>query len=113
MVYTPPAVRLIRSATFDKWFAELKDRKARVRIAARVDRLARGNPGDVCPVGSGVSEMRINYGPGYRVYYKQRGRLVVLLLCGGNKGSQDADIRTAIQIAKDWEGAGHGSEEAS
>jgi putative addiction module killer protein len=112
MVYTPPTIRLIRSGTFDLWFAELRDRVAKVRIAARIDRLARGNSGDARPVGSGVSEMRINYGPGYRVY-KRRGPLVVLLLCGGDKASQDADIRMAIRIASDWEGAGHGSEEAS
>jgi putative addiction module killer protein len=113
MVYTAPTIRLIRSATFDKWFAELRDRMAKVRIAARIDRLARGNAGDVRPVGSGVSEMRIHCGPGYRVYFKQQGPLVVLLLCGGDKASQGADIRLAIQIAKEWEGAGHGGEEAS
>jgi len=112
MVYTPPTIRLIRSDTFDMWFAELRDRMAKVRIAARIDRLARGNPGDVRPVGSGVSEMRIHCGPGYRVYFKQRGPLVVLLLCGGNKASQDSDIRLAIQIAGEWEGAGRGSKEA-
>lgn len=111
MVYTPATIRLFRSETFDKWFAELRDRMAKVRIAARIDRLARGNPGDVRPVGSGVSEMRINCGPGYRVYFQQRGSLVVVLLCGGDKASQDADIRKAIQIATDWQGVAHGSEE--
>jgi putative addiction module killer protein len=74
----------------------------RVRIAARIDRLAAGNPGDVEPVGSGVSELRIDYGPGYRVYFKRTGRFVIVLFCGGTKGTQDADIKRAIQMAKDW-----------
>ncbi len=72
------------------------------RIAARIDRLALGNPGDVRPVGSGVSEMRINYGPGYRVYYIQRGSTIVVILCGGDKRTQTADIKRAIKIAADW-----------
>lgn len=72
------------------------------RIAARIDRLALGNPGDVKPVGSGISEMRIDYGPGYRVYFLQRGSVVIVILCGGDKRTQAADIKRAIKIAADW-----------
>jgi putative addiction module killer protein len=78
--------------------AESVRQQARARIAARIDRLARGNPGDVAPVGEGVSEMRIHYGPGYRVYFVQRGAALVLLLCGGDKSTQARDIRTAKQL---------------
>ncbi len=73
-----------------------------VRIAARIDRLALGNPGDVKSVGSGISEMRIDYGPGYRVYFVQRGSAVLVILCGGDKRTQAADIKRAIKIAADW-----------
>jgi putative addiction module killer protein len=76
----------------------------RARINVRIRRLSPGNPGDVKPVGSGMSEMRVDYGPGYRVYYQQRGEVLVLLLCGGDKRSQDTDIKRAIKIAKDWKG---------
>jgi len=72
------------------------------RIAARIDRLALGNPGDVKPVGSGISEMRIDYGSGYRVYFMQRGSAVVVILCGGDKRTQAADIKRAIKIVADW-----------
>ncbi len=72
------------------------------RIAARIDRLALGNPGDVKSVGSGISEMRIDYGPGYRVYFVQRGSAVLVILCGGDKRTQAADIKRAIKIAADW-----------
>jgi len=72
------------------------------RIAARIDRLALGNPGDVKPVGSGISEMRIDYGPGYRVYFMQRGSAVIVILCGGDKRTQAADIARAIKLAADW-----------
>lgn len=94
---------LIKSATFDKWLASLKDLQARARIAARLDRLSLGNPGDVRPVGSGVSELRIDYGPGYRVYFTQRGPVIVVLLCGGDKRTQATDIKRAIAIAKEWQ----------
>jgi len=90
------------SETFDRWLRDLHDMRARARIEARILRLSRGNPGDVKPVGAGVSEMRINYGPGYRVYFTQRGRFVILLLCGGDKRTQQADIDRAIEIAEDW-----------
>jgi putative addiction module killer protein len=78
----------------------LRDRSARARILVRIDRLALGNPGDVMPIGEGVSELRIDYGPGYRVYYVQRGTVLVVLLAGGNKRSQDRDIRTALELAR-------------
>jgi len=111
MNYTPPAIAILKSKTFDVWFAALRDRRAKASILARIDRLARGNPGDVRPVGSGVSEMRIDHGPGYRVYLTRRGSVVALLLCGGDKRSQAADIRRAIAIAADWAGWKDGSEE--
>lgn len=93
---------VFRSETFDCWLRELRDLRARHRIEARILRLSRGNPGDVKPVGSGVIEMRVDCGPGYRVYYTRRDRLVLLLLCGGDKRTQDADIKRAIEIANDW-----------
>jgi putative addiction module killer protein len=93
---------VFRSETFDLWLRELRDIRARARIEARILRLSRGNAGDVKPVGSGLSELRIDYGPGYRVYFMRRGRLVILLLCGGDKRTQDSDIKQAIKIAEDW-----------
>jgi putative addiction module killer protein len=97
-------VELIRSATFDSWLSGLRDRQAVARIAARLDRLAAGNPGDVQPVGQGVSELRISYGPGYRLYFMQRGPVLVILLCGGDKSTQDRDIRQAKALAGEWKG---------
>lgn len=104
MVYTQPPFRILKSATFDTWFLGLRDRRAMVRIAARIDRLSHGNAGDVRPVGSGVSEMRIDYGPGYRIYFKRHGATIVLILCGGDKRSQAADIRHALELAQEWSG---------
>ena len=95
---------LIRSATFDRWLSGLRDRRAVARIAARLDRLAGGNSGDAQPVGDGVSELRINYGPGYRVYFIQRGPVLIILLCGGDKSSQDRDIKQAKVLAEQWKG---------
>lgn len=95
-------LEIFRSGTFDVWLRELRDIRARARIEARILRLSHGNPGDAKSVGSGVSEMRIDYGPGCRVYFTRRGRFVVLLLCGGDKRTQDADIKRAIEIAEDW-----------
>lgn len=94
---------IVKSAAFDRWLTGLKDIRARVRIAARLDRLALGNPGDVKTVGSGVSELRVDYGPGYRVYFTQRGRVLIVLLCGGDKRTQSEDIKRAISIAEDWQ----------
>lgn len=88
-----------KTEEFDDWLSALKDYKAVAKISARVERLALGNPGDVKPVGEGISEMRIPYGPGYRVYYTQTGKEVVLLLCGGDKATQDKDIKRAKEIA--------------
>ena len=88
-----------KTEEFDDWLVALKDRKAVAKIVARIERLALGNPGDVKPVGEGISEMRIPYGPGYRVYYTQAGKEVVLLLCGGDRATQDKDIKRAKEIA--------------
>ncbi len=86
---------------FTDWFAGLRDREARARITVRIRRLSLGNPGDVKPVGGGVSEMRIDYGPGYRVYFVGRGDTVVVLLCGGDKRNQDRDIARALELAQE------------
>jgi putative addiction module killer protein len=83
-----------------RWFERLRDRRARFRILARIRRLSLGNPGDVRPVGDGVSEMRIDCGPGYRVYYTERGRTVVFLLAGGDKKTQARDIERAKGLAR-------------
>ncbi len=95
-------VELIKSSRFDVWFSGLRDRRAAARIAARIDRLATGNPGDVKPIGGGLSEMRIDHGPGYRVYYMQRGQIVIILLCGGDKSTQAKDIEQAKELARLW-----------
>jgi putative addiction module killer protein len=95
-------IEIIKSDQFLAWFRGLRDARARVRIDARILRLAHGNAGDVRPVGSGVSEMRIDYGPGYRVYYIQQGSVIAVLLCGGDKSSQNKDIRHAIDLAIPW-----------
>jgi putative addiction module killer protein len=96
-------VEVIQSSTFATWLAGLKDRQARARIHARIDRMADGNFGDAEPVGEGVSEARIHYGPGYRLYFMQRGQMLVVLLCGGDKSTQQKDIRKAKLIAQTWE----------
>jgi putative addiction module killer protein len=93
-----PAVR--QTEAFSTWLQNLRDAKARTKILVRIERLADGNPGDVSPVGEGVSELRIHYGPGYRVYYINRGSEIVLLLCGGDKASQARDIASAKQLAQ-------------
>ena len=89
-----------KTEVYAKWLDSLRDMRARARILVRVERLAAGNPGDVRPVGEGVSELRIDYGPGYRVYFKRQGRTVVVLLAGGDKRTQDRDIRTALRLAR-------------
>jgi putative addiction module killer protein len=86
---------------FAEWFSGLRDREARARITARIRRLSLGNPGDVKPVGGGVSEMRIDYGPGYRVYFVRRGALLFILLCAGDKRSQQRDIAHALELARE------------
>ena len=90
-----------QTATYSEWFSSLRDRTAKIRIDIRIRRLSIGNPGDVKRVGEGVSELRVNYGPGYRVYFVQRNKLYVVLLAGGDKSSQDQDIRQAKALARD------------
>jgi putative addiction module killer protein len=91
---------LRKTNVFADWLDALRDTQARARIQARIERLAAGNPGDVEPIGEGVSELRINYGPGYRVYFKGCGSTLVILLAGGNKRTQAKDIRTVLRLAK-------------
>ena len=100
--YSCQMIEMLRSDIFDRWLSGLRDRRAVARIAARLDRLAAGNPGDTQPVGEGISELRINYGPGYRVYFIQKGRVLIVLLCGGDKSTQDRDIRQAKALANEW-----------
>lgn len=95
-------VEVFTSATFDRWLRKLKDRRAAARVLVRIDRLAAGNSGDIKPVGEGVSELRIDYGPGYRVYFLREGDRLILLLTGGDKSTQDADIKNAHRIADSW-----------
>ena len=97
-------VEVRETEEYRAWFAKLRDPNARARILTRIRRLELGNPGDVQPIGEGVSELRIDWGPGYRVYYAQRGPVIVVLLCGGDKRTQDADIRRAKQLAGELEG---------
>ncbi len=94
-------VEVRQTDVYAAWFAGLRDREARARITVRIRRLSLGNPGDMKPVGSGVSEMRIDYGPGYRIYFVGRGDTVVVLLCGGDKRHQDRDIARALELAKE------------
>lgn len=94
-------IEVRQTDVFADWFAGLRDREARARITVRIRRLSLGNPGDVKPVGGGVSEMRIDYGPGYRVYFVRRGDTVVVLLCGGDKRNQDRDIARAVELARE------------
>jgi putative addiction module killer protein len=93
-------VEIRQSATYSEWFARLRDRQAKTRIDIRIRRLSLGNPGDVKPVGEGVSELRIDHGPGYRVYFVQRGSELIVLLAGGDKSTQERDILDAKQLAR-------------
>jgi putative addiction module killer protein len=93
-------IEIRQTDVFAAWFAGLRDRDARARITVRIRRLSLGNPGDVKPVGAGVSELRIDYGPGYRVYFVRRADIVVVLLCGGDKRTQDRGILRAIDLAR-------------
>ena len=99
VAYNMVMVEIRQTDAYARWFGRLRDRQARVRIDSRIRRLTLGNPGDVRPVGEGVSEIRIDYGPGYRVYFAQRGEALVVLLAGGDKGSQERDIRKALELA--------------
>ncbi|MAY26372.1 MAG: addiction module antitoxin RelB [Polycyclovorans sp.] len=94
---------MVKSATFDRWLDGLRDRRAKARIEVRLRRLSLGNPGDVKSVGDGILELRIDHGPGYRVYFMRRGVLLVVLLCGGDKSSQQKDIAQAKLIAEHFE----------
>lgn len=89
-----------KTETFVKWLDEIQDIRARARILVRIERVVAGNPGDVKPVGEGVSELRIDYGPGYRVYYKEHKRKLIILLAGGDKHSQARDIKIALRLAR-------------
>jgi putative addiction module killer protein len=89
-----------QTGTFFRWLDGLADVRARARVQVRIERLAGGNAGDVKPVGEGVSELRIDYGPGYRVYFTKHGDELIILLAGGSKRSQSADIRTALRLAR-------------
>lgn len=93
-------IELRKTEAYIKWLDGLRDVHARARVLVRVERLATGNPGDVRPVGEGVSELRIDYGPGYRVYFKKQGRMIVVLLAGGDKRTQSRDIETALRLAR-------------
>lgn len=93
-------IELQQTDTFKKWRMGIRDQRIRAAIAARLDRLAYGHAGDVQPVGQGISELRIHCGPGYRIYFQQRGNTIILLLCGGDKSTQARDIETAKRLAK-------------
>jgi len=95
-------IEVVRTDEFETWLEKLKDTRGKLRIVQRIDRLSAGNPGDVGPVGKGVSELRLNVGPGYRVYYLQDGDTLVLLLCGGDKSTQQKDIEKAHELAEEW-----------
>ncbi|BAW95471.1 hypothetical protein NIES970_03770 [[Synechococcus] sp. NIES-970] len=93
-------IEIRETANYSRWFKSLRDRQAKARINIRIRRLSMGNPGDVKPVGKGVSELRIDYGPGYRVYFVQRGDMLVVLLAGGDKRTQAQDIKTALELSQ-------------
>lgn len=93
-------IEIRKTVVFAQWLDDLRDLQVRARVQARIERLAAGNPGDVEPVGEGVSELRINYGPGYRVYFKKRGRALIILLAGGDKTTQAKNIQAALRLAR-------------
>jgi putative addiction module killer protein len=95
-------IEIIKTDTFDKWLNNLRDRQAKTRILARIRNMSLGNLGDVKPVGEGISESRIAYGPGYRLYFIQQGEILVILLNVGDKSTQKRDITKAKKLAKDW-----------
>ena len=103
VAYTIQMPTIKRTTEFSNWLRELRDIRARAKVLARIDRLSLGNPGDVAPVGDGISEMRIHHGAGYRVYYVQHGEEIIVLLCGGDKSSQASDIRGAKKLASELE----------
>ncbi|TRV43416.1 MAG: type II toxin-antitoxin system RelE/ParE family toxin [Microcystis panniformis Mp_MB_F_20051200_S9] len=93
-------IEIRQTKTYSEWFSALRDHQAKARINIRIRRLSMGNPGDVKPVGRGVSELRVDYGPGYRVYFKQQGETLIILLAGGDKRTQERDIKTALDLAQ-------------
>ena len=101
--YSSQMIEVRKTEIFTKWFENLKDRQAKARIQVRIDRIEMGNFGDVASVGESVSELRIFYGPGYRIYFVQRGAVVVILLSGGEKSTQHSDILKAKEIARQLE----------
>lgn len=103
MEYSGAMIEVRQTEHYSKWFNKLKDPNARARIDIRIRRLSLGNPGDVKPVGEGISELRITYGPGYRVYFTQRGNKLIILLAGGDKTTQSNDIKKALQLAQEIE----------
>jgi putative addiction module killer protein len=94
-------IEIRKTELFAKWLDNLRDIKAKARVLVRIERLAMGNAGDVKPVGEGITEMRIDYGPGYRVYFMKRGSELIILLAGGDKSSQSSDIKVAMRLARD------------
>ena len=96
-------LEIIKSDTFDAWLRSLRDRQTKARIEVRIRRLSLDNPGQYRSLKNGINELKIDYGPGYRVYYTLRNQTLVLLLCGGDKSTQDQDIKTALRILKQWE----------
>ncbi len=100
--YSWHMTEIIKTNAFDRWFDALRDVRAKAKVTARIRRLSLGNPGDVKPIGEGLSEMRIDYGPGYRVYFMTKGPIIIVLLCGGDKGTQARDIEQAKTIAAQW-----------
>ncbi|MFZ2397226.1 MAG: type II toxin-antitoxin system RelE/ParE family toxin [Smithella sp.] len=103
MEYTKAMIEIRQTEYFIKWFEKLKDRKARARIAIRIRRVSLGNLGDAKPVGDGISELRIDYGPGYRVYFTQRNDQLIILIAGGDKTTQVSDIQKAKKLALEIE----------
>ena len=95
-------IDFLQTETFRKWRMRLRDERIRALIASRLDRLAFGNAGDVKPVGQGISELRIDHGPGYRIYFMKRGSTIIILLCGGDKSTQAKDIKIAKRLAAEW-----------
>jgi len=102
MNYSSQMIELKQTTVYEKWETRLRDKRARTIIAARLMRLAEGLPGDVEAVGDGVSELRIHYGSGYRVYFQRRGNLLIVLLCGGDKSTQARDNAAAKKLANKW-----------
>ena len=102
LVYNICVIKVLQTETFRRWLGRLRDDRAVVSIATRLERIARGNIGDVRPLGGGVSELRTTSGPGYRLYFIRRGAEVIVLLCGGDKGSQSRDIERAKRMATEW-----------